>query len=75
MKAHDSFSIWELIFLPADNLPDDDTTVLASDGHQVGLAYHSDNQWHMENGSTWPGVIGWADLPDPGECILDLIKI
>lgn len=75
MPLPDVFSSWELIFRTADDLPDDDMTVLASDGDQVGMAYHSDNQWYMENGIEWPGVIGWADLPDPEECIRDLIKI
>lgn len=79
MPLPDIFSSWELIFRPVSDPPDDDIAVLASDGESVDIAILDGGKWmaRSDDGgmSEWPGVIGWADLHDPGECIADLIKI
>lgn len=75
------FALYELVFRPAGDPPDDEVSVLASDGKELDKAYISAGNWYKEgrDNSTqdemWHGVIGWADLPDASECIQDLLKI
>jgi len=81
MALPDVFACWELIFRPAWDPPEEDTTVLASDGNEMELAYMFDGHWyrqHIHNSTpltAWYGVIGWAYIPDPKECVKDLIEI
>jgi hypothetical protein len=78
MPLPDVFASYELIFRPASDPPDDDVTVLASDGKEVNFGIYAAGEWFKAatdygEPEFWDGVIGWADLPDAEECIGDLL--
>lgn len=71
-------ALWMLEFYPTkDEVPNHENAVLVSDGKDIGLAFYHDGRWWDLGDDCqpeeWPGVIGWAELPNPRECIEDLL--
>lgn len=63
-----------LTFHPASEPPDDDRTVFCSDENFTMTGYYDPSAsllpgWYCSDGSPWPEVRTWADLPKAEECI------
>lgn len=74
MISPDAYTEYCLLFYRAEWPPTSRAPVLCTDGQEVDIGSYNirlNPPWRHSDGTPWPEVKAWAELPDPNECMAD----